>query len=63
MYVHNVVGIGRYTTSTTNMYNKTDVHVHGVTQMARGKTDQIVDRTAFHGARKRLNFISQQVYK
>ena len=23
--------------------------VHGVTQMARGKTDQIVDRTAFHG--------------
>ena len=49
MYFHNVVGIGSYTTSTTNMYNKTDVHVHGVTQMARGKTDQIVDRTAFHG--------------
>jgi hypothetical protein len=28
MYVHNVVGTGSYTTSTTNMYNKDQFHVH-----------------------------------
>ena len=27
MYFHNVVGTGRYTTSTTNMYNKDRFHV------------------------------------
>ena len=27
MYVHNVVGTGRYTTSTTNMYNEYRFHV------------------------------------
>ena len=27
MYVHNVVGTGRYTTSTTNMYNKDFTYV------------------------------------
>jgi hypothetical protein len=29
MYVHSIVGTGRYTTSTTNMYNK-DVQTNGV---------------------------------
>ena len=28
MYVHNVPGTGSYTTSTTNMYNKDQFHVH-----------------------------------
>ena len=33
MYVHIVVGTGRYTTSTTNMYNKDRFHVRVLRQL------------------------------